>query len=384
MQLIKRIILFVYVVMLLVLAAATFIEYFHGTSAAACIYHHVFFIGGWGILALLTLWILYRLRMWKRMSVFLLHFSFVVILAGALITFLTGTTGDIHLRIGTSTFQFVEHETNLVQTLPFRVELDTFRVEHYPDTEIPSDYVSSVRCTSFADSSSIQTDISMNNVLDWQGYRFYQSSYDDDWGGSWLGVNYDPWGTTVTYLGYLILGISMMAFMLKKRNVVYILLLGITLLIAYLYQMDAQKSPLLPVLSSPLLGVHVSFIMVAYTLLGIISLNGVIGLFLSRKEEKLMTISRFLLYPAVVFLGIGIFVGAVWASISWGRYWAWDPKEVWALITFMVYGLAFHSKSFPSFSCPRFFHIYMIVAILTVVMTYLGVNHLLGGMHSYG
>jgi len=97
-----------------------------------------------------------------------------------------------------------------------------------------------------------------------------------------------------------------------------------------------------------------------------------------------MTISRFLLYPAVVFLGIGIFVGAVWASISWGRYWAWDPKEVWALITFMVYGLTFHSKSFPPFSRPRFFHIYMIAAILTVVMTYLGVNHLLGGMHSYG
>lgn len=384
MQLIKKIALLVYVGMLLVLASTTFVEYFNGTAAASCIYHHVFLIVGWGVLAIFTLWFLYKLEMWKQMPTFLMHISFVVILLGALITFLTGTMGEIYLRVGASTFQYVEQGTQLVRTLPFRVTLDTFRVEHYKGTEIPSDYISSVRCTSFSDSTSIQTDISMNNVLDWKGYRLYQSSYDEDLGGSLLGVNYDPWGTAITYFGYLLLGISMIILLFRKRNVFPKVLFGATLLIAYLYQMNSQSSPLLPVLASPLLGLHVSFIMVAYTLLGLISLNGIVGLVFPHKAEKMMAVSSMLLYPGVFFLGIGIFLGAIWASVSWGRYWAWDPKEVWALITFMVYGLPFHTKSFPSFCRPRFFHIYMIVAILTVVMTYFGVNNLLGGMHSYG
>lgn len=96
-----------------------------------------------------------------------------------------------------------------------------------------------------------------------------------------------------------------------------------------------------------------------------------------------MLLSRLLLYPAVFFLGAGIFLGAVWANASWGRYWAWDPKEVWALITFMVYGAAFHARSLRIFRSPLFFHIYMVAAFLTVLMTYFGVNYILGGMHSY-
>lgn len=99
--------------------------------------------------------------------------------------------------------------------------------------------------------------------------------------------------------------------------------------------------------------------------------------------EQLTLVSRLLLYPATFFLGAGIFLGAVWANVSWGRYWAWDPKEVWALITFLVYGAAFHSQSLRIFRKPLFFHIYMILAFLTVLMTYFGVNYVLGGMHSY-
>ena len=77
------------------------------------------------------------------------------------------------------------------------------------------------------------------------------------------------------------------------------------------------------------------------------------------------------------------FIGAVWANVSWGSYWAWDPKEVWALISFLIYGAAFHGPSLAVFRQPRFFHAYMVLAFLTVLMTYFGVNYLLGGMHSY-
>ena len=98
---------------------------------------------------------------------------------------------------------------------------------------------------------------------------------------------------------------------------------------------------------------------------------------------QLTLLSRLLLYPATSLLGIGIILGAVWANVSWGSYWSWDPKEVWALVAFIVYGIAFHTRSLPWLQRPRTFHIYMVLAFAVVLMTYFGVNYLLGGMHSY-
>ena len=169
-----------------------------------------------------------------------------------------------------------------------------------------------------------------------------------------------------------------------------LLLSGFTLLVASLGQMNPQITPLMPVLLSPWLSVHVSVIMVAYALCAFIMLNGVTALILralnkggGEMQVKLMLVSRIFLYPAVLLLGAGIFIGAVWANVSWGRYWAWDPKEVWALICFLIYGLAFHLQSIPLFRRPLFFHVFMVVAFLSLLMTYFGVNSLLGGMHSY-
>ena len=86
---------------------------------------------------------------------------------------------------------------------------------------------------------------------------------------------------------------------------------------------------------------------------------------------------------AVLLLAIGIFLGAVWANVSWGRYWGWDPKEVWALITLLVYSVPLHRKSIKLLQTPKYYHLYMLLAFLTVLMTYFGVNYFLGGMHSY-
>lgn len=173
------------------------------------------------------------------------------------------------------------------------------------------------------------------------------------------------------------------------------LLSGFVLLVASLGQMNPQITPLMPVLLSPWLSIHVSLIMMSYALFGFMMLNGVTAciLWLTRKKisfaktaeriEALALVSRLVLYPATFFLGIGIFVGAVWANVSWGSYWSWDPKEVWALITFLVYAVPSHNKIFKIFDIPLFFHLYIILAFATVLMTYFGVNYLLGGMHSY-
>ena len=83
-------------------------------------------------------------------------------------------------------------------------------------------------------------------------------------------------------------------------------------------------------------------------------------------------------------LACGIFIGAVWANVSWGTYWSWDPKEVWALITMLVYAIPFHSSlTGRLLSTPIRHHLFMILAFLTILMTYFGVNYFLGGMHSY-
>ncbi len=168
------------------------------------------------------------------------------------------------------------------------------------------------------------------------------------------------------------------------------LVCGLALMVSMMGESNPQVTQLMPVLSSPLLSIHVAVIMLAYALLAFVMFNGVTGLILhaSRRDcavevERLQVISRLILYPAVFLLAIGIFVGAVWANISWGRYWGWDPKEVWALITLLVYALALHPASLPRFRRPVFFHVFAIVAFLSVLITYFGVNFLLGGMHSY-
>ena len=159
------------------------------------------------------------------------------------------------------------------------------------------------------------------------------------------------------------------------------------LLVAMLGGSSSQISPLMPVLQSPLLSVHVMTVMCAYALFALQMLLGIYALILVKKKqsslEKITALSQLLLYPAVFLLTVGIFLGAVWANVSWGNYWSWDPKESWALITLMVYAVPFHSTSIAVFRRPRVYHLYMVCAFLSVVITYFGVNYLLGGMHSY-
>lgn len=162
---------------------------------------------------------------------------------------------------------------------------------------------------------------------------------------------------------------------------------GLAMMVSVMGSSNPQITPLMPVLNSPLLSIHVMLVMAAYSLLALTACNGVAGIAALRRHpqsaERLRIVGAVMLYPAVFALAAGIFVGAVWANVSWGRYWGWDPKEVWALITLLVYATALHSGSLPAFRRPDFFHTFCIAAFLTVIVTYFGVNFLLGGMHSY-
>lgn len=194
---------------------------------------------------------------------------------------------------------------------------------------------------------------------------------------------------TMLFMAWVLL--VMAAFMQRKFPVLLGLgtvMAAFCLLVAMLAGGSPQLTPLMPVLTSPLLSVHVMTVMCAYALFALQVLLGVQALFLHRRGngaelQRITALSRLLLYPAVFLLTAGIFLGAVWANVSWGTYWSWDPKESWALIALMVYAVPLHSTSVSRFRQPVFYHVYMVCAFFTVVVTYFGVNYLLGGMHSY-
>ena len=654
-----------YALIVVCIGLATVIEKYHGTTfVGEHIYGAWWFSALWGVLTVVSCACFIKAKLYKRFAVFLLHMAFVVILVGAFVTHLTASRDTIHLRVNQT------HNLSPDKS----ITLKEFRIINYPGTDAPMDYQSviwfKVNGEGFLDEPSGKAErrvqeneilVSMNHIGNIDGYRLFQKSYDSDGQGVTLGVNYDPYGIAITYFGYLMLLLGIIATLLSKKtqmralyrkamtvallffsitasadspnwgssegalpvvpkdiahrmgtiNVLYndricplntvatdfamkmtgsaswrgysadeiffswmiyytpwekelllnnpkkkgaeertavaemfyngqftkifpykfftlhsslftinwyspggqvlpreipvkeqffikqsmdflteaivtgqhdraieiiekiklfqremigdllpsesktkaeifyndlrsirfpvlitlqlglrwwlsghiplsngyetmlfmawvllvltivlfrkfriIIVLGplaalCCLLVAMMAGSSSEITPLMPVLQSPLLSLHVMTVMGAYALFALQMFIGLYALFLIIKFKnnsslpKITALSQFLLYPAVFLLAIGIFLGAVWANISWGNYWSWDPKESWALITLMVYAVPLHKTYVGIFSKPRFFHLYMVAAFFAVLITYFGVNFLLGGMHSY-
>ena len=166
------------------------------------------------------------------------------------------------------------------------------------------------------------------------------------------------------------------------------LICGVALIVATMSELNPRITLLMPVLQSPLLSIHVMVIMISYALFALLALNSIIYLIKNKSHSttyhsSLLTPHSSLLYWALFLLTAGIFIGAIWANMSWGRYWGWDPKEVWALITMLIYSLPLHRASLPIFRNERFLNWYFVLAFLSVIITYFGVNFVLGGLHSY-
>ena len=388
-------------VLIVSMMAATVLESLYGTDfALRWVYHNPAFIALWGVAAASGLWLLLVRGAMRKPFTLLMHAAFLFILAGALITHLTGVSGMIHLREGEPTAVMeLEDETSV--TLPFSLRLEKFAVEYDPVSKTPADYRSDI--TFLPEGWGVA--ISMNHIGKYDGYRFYQADYDEDGRGSILAVSYDPWGVCFTYLGYLLLLVSMIGYFFQKdtpyrvarqavrqrrtpgrsRRVWRIVLIAGVCVLLLLWWLDAfPKGPLMPVLRSPLLFIHMIPIMVSYALFGVLFLLGIVGLLLREdRSERLRDVCLTMLCPAVFLLTFGTFLGAVWANISWGNYWAWDPKETWALVTLLVYSFPLHGRVLKAFGRPRFFHAFLVAAFLCVLATYFGVNLFLGGIHSY-
>ncbi len=154
-------------------------------------------------------------RTGKRAAV-ALHLSLGLILFGALLTFATSQKGYVHLRERTETACFRPETGGEARPLPFSLRLERFEIECYPGTQAPADYRSLL--TVVDSRGPRQAVVSMNRILSRDGYRLYQTSFDEDMRGSILSVNRDPYGTPVTYAGYLLLGVSMIGTLCSKRS----------------------------------------------------------------------------------------------------------------------------------------------------------------------
>lgn len=197
---------------------------------------------------------------------------------------------------------------------------------------------------------------------------------------------------TMLFMAWLIMMVSLVASAKVRLMTTFGLLMsGFLLLVSHIGEMDPAITPRMPVLNSPLLSIHVSIIMMSYALLALTFITSIGWIITSlsgkaswqRANKQMDVLSRLFLYPAMTCLGLGIFIGAIWANVSWGAYWSWDPKEVWALITFMLYATPIHSRSLPRFRRQRVYHVFIVFAFLSILITFFGVNYVLGGMHSY-
>ena len=167
------------------------------------------------------------------------------------------------------------------------------------------------------------------------------------------------------------------------------------LMIAHWSWMDPAIANLVPVLDSYWLMVHVSIIVGSYgpftlsMILGLVTLILIILVNNKNKEimalniRELIIINEMSLTVGLVMLTIGNFLGGMWANESWGRYWGWDPKETWALISIMIYAAVLHLRIVPKLEGKWLFNLMSILAFSSIIMTYFGVNFYLTGLHSY-
>jgi cytochrome c-type biogenesis protein CcsB len=172
-------------------------------------------------------------------------------------------------------------------------------------------------------------------------------------------------------------------------------LAGMTLMVAHMSFMDPEITNLVPVLKSYWLTLHVSVIISSDGFLGVGAILAIINLILlslsnDKNRERIsdtideLTVINFkILTIGLYLLTIGTFLGAIWANESWGRYWGWDPKETWSLITIIIYSIVIHSRRIPGMKDIFTFNLISLFAFSSVLMTYFGVNYYLSGMHSY-
>jgi cytochrome c-type biogenesis protein CcsB len=215
----------------------------------------------------------------------------------------------------------------------------------------------------------------------------------------WYISGHAPWSNGYESMIYIGWATVLAGFMFSKKSPITMastsILTGLILFVAHLNWMNPQVTNLVPVLNSYWLSIHVATITASYGFLGLGALLGFITIILfilktkhnekrlSNAIKELNAINEMGLMIGLALLTIGNFLGGVWANESWGRYWGWDPKETWALVTILVYTVVVHVRFIKSIYSEFNFAVIALLAYSSVIMTYFGVNYYLAGLHSY-
>ncbi len=215
----------------------------------------------------------------------------------------------------------------------------------------------------------------------------------------WYISGHAPWSNGYESMIYIAWATVLSGIIFSKRSALTLaatsIVSGLLLMVAHLNWLDPEITNLVPVLNSYWLMIHVSIITASYGFFSLGSILGLISLWLiiftnSNNKDKFKTtiteltiINEKTLEIGLFMLTIGTFLGGVWANESWGRYWGWDPKETWALVSVLIYAFVLHMRFIPSLRGPLTFNILSMFSIWTIIMTYFGVNYYLSGLHSY-
>lgn len=215
----------------------------------------------------------------------------------------------------------------------------------------------------------------------------------------WYISNHAPWSNGYESMLTIAWTLLLAGLLFSRRSPLVLsvttLFAGIVLMVSHLSWMNPEITNLVPVLKSYWLTLHVAVIIGGYGFLTLGALLGFMNLLItslktpsnaSRLKNTIMeltAINEMSLIVGLYLMTIGSFLGGIWANESWGRYWGWDPKETWSLITILIYAFVVHMRLIPGLRNFLVFNTASLIAFASVIMTYLGVNYYLTGMHSY-
>ena len=215
----------------------------------------------------------------------------------------------------------------------------------------------------------------------------------------WYISGHAPWSNGYEMLLFVGWSLILFGFIYHKKSDFTLplatLFTGTLLFVSYLDWLNPEITNLMPVLKSYWLKIHVATIVSSYAPLALSALLGLMALFLmifktknnksliNAKIKELSYINELAMTIGLFLLSAGTFLGGVWANESWGRYWAWDPKETWALISMMIYAIVLHLRLIPGLKSKYTLNMVSIFAFYSIIMTSFGVNYYLSGLHSY-
>ena len=327
------------------------------------------------------------------MKIYWKNLSFILVYTGLIIIFFAALLGNNKLQrlqmvvlVNNAEWRATNEKKEIVE-LPFVIELKSFTIDEYPSGK-PKCFTSEVTVY-LQNGDTKEASIKVNKPLSVAGWKIYQMSYDKTQGKnssySVFQLVKDPWlpavytGIFLMLAGAILLLFSGLVFKYQHYRKTFIFTLsGIILfsaIIARMWLSPERTQTLMPTLQSIWFVPHIMAYMLAYSVLGVATIYAIYLLARPKKQIAFMPLCDSLVYVGTAFLTIGMLIGAIWAKEVWGHYWSWDPKETFALATWLAYLCFIHFRRFQP-EKTKIAICLLIFAFLILQMCWFGVKYI--------